>query len=147
MTLADSNIWLSLLLSKHEFHGATRAWFTDRNSPGPTLFCRATQQSFLRLLTTREVFSPYGIPPLTNEGAWSAYESFIADMRISWVEEPAGVESLWKELAGRPHSSPKLWADAYLAAFAMTGGYQLVTTDKGFKQFQGLDLLVLSPKG
>jgi uncharacterized protein len=37
--------------------------------------------------------------------------------------------------------------DAYLAAFAIAGGHQLVTTDKAFKQFQGLDLLVLSPKG
>jgi hypothetical protein len=33
--------------------------------------------------------------------------------------------------------------DAYLAAFAMSGQQQLVTTDKGFKQFKGLDLLVL----
>jgi predicted nucleic acid-binding protein len=38
----------------------------------------------------------------------------------------------------------KLWADAYLAAFAMSAGHQLVTTDKGFKQFKGLDVLVLS---
>jgi predicted nucleic acid-binding protein len=34
--------------------------------------------------------------------------------------------------------------DAYLAAFAITGGYQLVTTDKAFKQFKGLNLLILS---
>ena len=34
--------------------------------------------------------------------------------------------------------------DAYLAAFAMAGAYQLVTTDSAFKQFTGLDLLVLS---
>jgi len=37
--------------------------------------------------------------------------------------------------------------DAYLAAFAFAGGHQLVTTDKGFKQFKGLDLVVLSSKG
>jgi predicted nucleic acid-binding protein len=34
--------------------------------------------------------------------------------------------------------------DAYLAAFAMAGGYQLVTADKAFKQFKGLDPRVLS---
>jgi predicted nucleic acid-binding protein len=33
--------------------------------------------------------------------------------------------------------------DAYLAAFAQTGGYQMVTTDAGFKQFGGLDLVLL----
>lgn len=26
MTLADSNIWLALALSKHEFHEAARTW-------------------------------------------------------------------------------------------------------------------------
>ncbi len=146
MPLADSNIWLALVLSKHEFHGVTRAWFADRKPAEPTLFCRSTQQSFLRLLTTRAVLAPYGIPPLSNEAAWSAYEGFLADERISWVEEPRGLESSWKKLAGCSQASPKLWADAYLAAFAMAGGYQLVTTDKGFKQFKGLDLVVLSSK-
>jgi len=34
--------------------------------------------------------------------------------------------------------------DAYLAAFALSGAHQLVTTDRAFKQFKGLDLLVLT---
>ncbi|MGB5880800.1 MAG: hypothetical protein WBH85_12285, partial [Thermoanaerobaculia bacterium] len=33
--------------------------------------------------------------------------------------------------------------DAYLAAFALTGGYRMVTTDADFKQFSGLDLELL----
>jgi hypothetical protein len=32
----------------------------------------------------------------------------------------------------------------YLAAFALAGGHQFVTTDKAFRQFKGLDLLLLS---
>ncbi|MDZ4659366.1 MAG: TA system VapC family ribonuclease toxin [Bythopirellula sp.] len=144
MPLADSNIWLALALSKHAFHGVTRDWLAGRKSTEPLLFCRPTQQSFLRLLTTHAVLSPYGIPPLSNNAAWLAYEGFLADGRISWAEEPPGLESLWKKLAGDAKASPKLWADAYLAAFAISGGNQLVTTDKGFKQFKGLDLLVLT---
>ena len=108
------------------------------------LFCRSTQQSFLRLVTTRAVLAPYGIPPLSNKAAWSAYEGFLADERISWVAEPRGLDSYWKKWAGGSKASPKLWMDAYLAAFAMAGGYQLVTTDHAFKQFKGLDLLVLA---
>lgn len=42
------------------------------------------------------------------------------------------------------HTSPKLWMDAYLAAIAITGGFQLLTTDQGFKQFAGLDLILLT---
>lgn len=53
-------------------------------------------------------------------------------------------QSHWKKLAGNSKAAPKLWMDAYLAAFAVAGGYQLVTTDKAFKQFKGLNHLVLS---
>ena len=143
MPLADNNIWLALALSKHAFHAAARAWLAGR-APREALFCRATQQSFLRLLTTSAVSAPYGIPPLSNKAAWSVYEGFLADERIAWVEEPSGLERHWKKLAAGSKASPKLWMDAYLAAFALAGGYQLVTTDKAFKQFKGLGLLLLS---
>ena len=39
-------------------------------------------------------------------------------------------------------ASPKLWMDAYLAAFAIAGGCQLVTTDQGFAQFPSLRCLL-----
>ena len=39
--------------------------------------------------------------------------------------------------------SPRVWMDAYLAAFARAEGCTLVTTDGAFKQFEGLDFLVL----
>ncbi len=144
MMLADSNVWLALALSKHEFHGAALAWIGGRKPSEAALFCRSTQQSFLRLLTTRAVLAPYGIPPLSNKAAWQACEGFLADKRVAWVGEPPRLESHWKKLAVKSQASPKLWMDAYLAAFAMAGEYQLVTTDKAFRQFKGLDLLVLS---
>ncbi|MBI3924942.1 MAG: hypothetical protein HY319_05325 [Armatimonadetes bacterium] len=41
------------------------------------------------------------------------------------------------------HGFAELWMDAYLAAFAIAGGSRIVTTDFAFKQFPGLDLLIL----
>ena len=70
MKLPDSNIWLALALSFHEFHDAALDWLDGEKSEGELLFCRSTQQSFLRLLTTAAVFSPFGNPPLTNAEAW-----------------------------------------------------------------------------
>ena len=107
------------------------------------LFCRSVQQSVLRLLTTTEVMAWYGIKPLSNLEAWGVYEAFIADDRIVFRDEPPGLAVLWKKLAARRTSSPKLWMDAYLAAFAVACGAQLVTTDKAFTQFPGLDVLVV----
>jgi toxin-antitoxin system PIN domain toxin len=148
VVLCDSNIWLALALSKHVHHTTVREWLGTVEEPASVLFCRATQQAFLRLLTNASVLSPYGNPPLTNREAWSAYEALLTDDRISLrADEPVGVESLWKELAVRGSASPKLWMDAYLAAFARAGRYRMVTTDAAFRQFRGLDLLVLGQSG
>ena len=51
-----------------------------------------------------------------------------------------GMRYGWAALSGA--ASPKLWMDAYLAAFAIESGQQLVTTDTGFRQFKGLDATV-----
>ena len=143
MMLADSNVWLALTLSQHRFHEASAAWMQSLPKKPALLFCRATQQSFLRLLTTRAVMEPYGIPPLSNHKAWSVYEGFRADRRVGWADEPEGLDDRWKAAAGHAKPSPKLWMDAYLAAFAIQSGHQLVTTDRDFRQFKGLDLFLL----
>ena len=142
--LCDVNIWLALALSDHAHHSAARQWFDSVEGSGQTLFCRYTQQSFLRLLTNASVLAPYGNKPLTNTAAWSAYESFLADDRIALRQgEPPGLEARWKQLAAKRTASPKLWMDAYLAAFALAGQLTLVTNDRAFKQFRGLSLTLL----
>jgi len=116
------------------------------DEPESVLLCRAIQQAVLRLLTNPSVLGLYGLSPLTNRQAWSIYEALLADDRIAYqADEPAGLEPLWKEFALCGTASPKLWMDAYLAAFARAGGYRMVTTDGAFRQFRGLDLLVLPP--
>jgi uncharacterized protein len=141
--LSDSNVWLALALLQHEFHAAARKWLSGLSAHERVFFCRSTQQSFLRLLTTRAVLAPYGIPPLSNEAAWHAFEGFLKNRSINFMEEPSGLEAHWKRLTNGLKPAPKLWMDAYLAAFAMAGEYSLVTLDKAFKQFKGLDLVVL----
>lgn len=147
MILCDSNVWLALALSKHSHHTVAREWLKTVDTPASIILCRPTQQAFLRLLTNATVLGLYGNPPLTNREAWSACEALLADDRIVFqTDEPDGLESLWKKLAIRTTASPKLWMDAYLAAFALAGRYRMVTTDTAFRQFQGLDLLVLKQR-
>ncbi|HEX3126009.1 MAG TPA: TA system VapC family ribonuclease toxin [Thermoanaerobaculia bacterium] len=144
MLLCDSNVLLALTLSEHVHHGATRMWLDSVQEPESILICRATQQTFLRLLTNSSVLSAYGHQPLTNREAWSVYEALLADDRVVFqVDEPRGVDAVWKAFAARNTASPKLWMDAYLAALALTGGHQMVTTDGAFRQFRDLKLLVL----
>ncbi len=148
MVLCDSNVWLALALSRHVHHAATRKWFEAVEVAASIHFCRATQQTLLRLLTNPSVLSPYGNLPLTNRQAWESYETLLADDRIVLrEEEPAGLETHWQRLAVCDTASPKIWMDAYLAAFALAGGYRMVTTDAAFKQFRGLKLEVLGKHG
>jgi uncharacterized protein len=143
MNLPDSNVWLALTLSKHPFHGAASAWISGEAAKSSIRFCRSTQQSFLRLLTTEKLMAAYGLPPMTNAAAWELYERLLSDTRIDWADEPGGVESRWKDFAARGTASPKMWMDAYLAAFALAGKFRLITTDHGFQQYKGLDPLIL----
>jgi uncharacterized protein len=141
--LADVNFWLAQAILKHEFHEAAKRSFLEESEAGEWLFCRATQHSFLRLLTTGAVFKPYGSEPLTNRQAWEVYDGILASSRVLYGEEPPELERHWKELGVEEAASPKVWMDAYLAAFAKAGGHKLVTTDAGFRRFEGLELEVL----
>jgi uncharacterized protein len=63
----------------------------------------------------------------------------MADEQITFANEPEGMEAF----ALRDTSSPKLCKDAWLAAFALCSGFQLITTDKAFSRFNGLNLRVV----
>lgn len=143
LTLADSNIWLALTLTGHDYHETALTWLETMTNPGEILFCRSTQQSFLRLLTTSAVLGPFGNSPLTNAEAWEVYAGILGNPRIAFAQEPADLERHWQRLALRRTASPKVWMDAYLAAFAIAGQYRLVTIDAAFGQFDELDLHLL----
>lgn len=103
-----------------------------------------TQNTFLRLLTNKRRLQPHGLAALSNEQAIAVYRTFFRDSCIKFCPEPRGLESLWLRLAAHGSASPLLWMDAYLAALAISGGLRLVTFDAGFRQFTGLDLLLLT---
>lgn len=144
MILCDTNVWLALSLSKHSHHQVTVKWFEKQSDSKSVCFCRATQQSYLRLLSTTKLLGAFGNDALTNRQAWGAYSALLEDYRVSFAPEPPDLDSRWTHYGLRDTASPKLWMDSYLAAFAVAGGLQLVTLDRGFRQFEGLNLEVLA---
>ena len=135
MSLCDQNVWLALVLPAHTHHVAAKAWW-DGLQAERALFCRSTQQGFLRLLTTEAVSAPYGLPARTQSQAWDIYHQIMSDPCAGFLPEPAGLEELWEKLSAQESASPKLWMDAYLAAMAIKSGCVLVTFDGGFRQFE-----------
>ena len=143
MILADTNFWLALVLSKHLFHTPAIRWFQHQPTSSSILFCRSTQQSFLRLLTTDTLMRVYSIPAMTNSLAWETYQTILANPRCGYTNESGDLSCQWTQYSNRDSASPKLWMDSYLAALAVTSGHQFVTTDVAFRQFEKLDLIVI----
>lgn len=145
MYLADVNIWLALAFDGHAHHQTVRTWFRRKPRQRDLTFCRATQQSFLRLVTTASVAKGFDAVVLSNAEAWALYDRLRGGEQITWTPEPEGLEAIWKRLSVRGQSSPKLWADAYLSAFAIAAEAEIVTLDRAFRQFDGLSATVLDP--
>jgi hypothetical protein len=80
---------------------------------------------------------------LTCAKAWSVYDQFLADPRITFATEPAGIEPAWREYSAPFQYSPKVWTDAYLAAFARCASLHVVTFDEGMRQYRGVKCIVL----
>ena len=72
------------------------------------------------------------------------YDEFFVDSRVSFSDEPPNVEMSWRAYTKRETFSTKVWTDAFLAAFASTAGFDLVTFDKGFAQYADLRFTILS---
>ena len=139
--LLDTNVWLALALAEHPGHRAAQAWFIEQKpEPESLIFCRSTEQSLLRLLSSEKILNAMGSQALSNKQAIDAVDKMQKHPNVATKTEPVNLRSIWLRLASRPTPSPKLWMDAYLAAFTITGGHQMVTFDKAFRQFLSLGL-------
>jgi toxin-antitoxin system PIN domain toxin len=145
--LFDANVWLALAFVDHPHHRVALAAYRSATEAHPALFCRATQQAFLRLASTPGFLRLCNAAGLTNRDALQTLERFMASRSVAYREEPSGVAPLWHRLAATDSASPKVWMDAYLAAFAISGDIQMVTLDHDFKAFEGhgLQLHLLDP--
>ena len=122
----DVNVWLALVLEDHVHRAAAREWLESTESE-LIGFLRITQLSVLRLLTTPAAMDG---KPLRMSEAWAAYDALFGDDRVAFVEEPRGIDSVFRKYAHHKHSAPKVWADAWLLAFAECAGGAVITFDQ-----------------
>jgi predicted nucleic acid-binding protein len=77
--LPDVNDWLALTFQRHGHHRVATAWMAAL-PPAMCVFCRITQQGFLRLATNPIAF---GNEALTMTDAWDAYDQMFDDPRVA----------------------------------------------------------------
>jgi len=138
--LCDINFLLAACYQRHTHHPAALEWLNAQDELS-ILICRNTQLGLLRLLSNTSVMGE-DVCSLTQ--AWTIYDEIMMDERFDFSAEPERLEHFLREFTSGRTISPKLWQDAYLAAFARSARAHLVTFDQGFKQFKGLKLTLLT---
>jgi toxin-antitoxin system PIN domain toxin len=137
--MLDVNVWFALAIEDHPFHERAAEYWQNESSER-FAFCRITALGLLRLCA-----NPAAIPgdPMTVDEAWNAYAAFRGLPEVDSVTESESCEILLAQWAEHSLFTPKRWTDAYLAAFAISGGMRLVSFDDDFRKFAGLDFLHL----
>lgn len=138
--LCDVNLLLALVTDRHTHHPLAERWM-EKLSAGEVVVCRVVQTGLLRLLNNPAVMREEA---MDTDGCWSIWRELLEDERICFVpSEPPGLDAVFEEFTRKRSFSPRLWTDAYLAAYARVGGFTLVTFDSGFSNFSGLTCEVL----
>lgn len=144
-SLIDTSVWVASVFPHHPAYRLAQNELGKATKKQQAYFCRATQQSFLRLITTPQLLRHYDAEGFTNRAALRELQLLSTRPEVAEMDEPPGTEVLWHGIASVDTASPKVWMDAYLAAFAITGNLRFVTLDKDFKNFEkhGLQLQLL----
>jgi toxin-antitoxin system PIN domain toxin len=140
MYLPDINVWLALAFEAHKHHGPAKNWFEGIQDDS-IAFCRLTQLGFLRLSTNSAVFAEEA---LSLGNAWDCYDLLLEDSRVEFVLEPLGLDHFFRLFTAGSSWSPKVWNDAYLAAFSLTANVRLVSFDRAFRRYEDLDCSILA---
>ena len=137
--LPDVNVWLALAVNQHPHHDAAAAYWSGHEA-GLVWFCRVTMLGLVRLLSNPKVM---GEQALDLKQSLATYHRFAALPEIGWHAEPSDCGDQLQKLVSTDLPA-RLLTDAYLAAFAKSARLRMVTFDKDFGRFQGLDCLRLS---
>jgi toxin-antitoxin system PIN domain toxin len=140
--LWDVNVWLALLDPGNANHALAKAREKELVGGGVAL-CRVAQAGCLRLLTTEAVMGKKDVRSMKD--AWMEMDRLAVLESVVFHEEPPTLEREWRKLTALDTPAPKIWTDAYLAAFAIAARLRFVTFDKGFRKYPGLHLLVVEP--
>jgi hypothetical protein len=139
----DINVWVALTYEGHVHHAVGAAWFAELQPDAALAFCRFTQLGLLRILTTAPIM---GDEVMTQPQAWAAYDRWLQDPRVRFMDEPSEIEPPFRSFTRRRQPAAKDWADSFLAAFATAGGLTLVTFDRGLRA-KAKSAILLRPVG
>ncbi len=123
----DVNVWLALNFSRHAHNTTAVRWYKALGDSATFVFCRHTQLGLFRLLSTEVVMQQ---DVLSQQECWRVFDEWYKSGEAILAGEPAALEADLRPRTTEKIATPKVWADAYLAAFAESANLTLVTFDK-----------------
>ena len=90
-SLFDTNVWLATIFPTHPFYGPAQQALQQRTAAQPAVWCRSTQQSFLRLASTPALHKAYGAEGMTNRDALAVLDALQALPQVALRDESTGV--------------------------------------------------------
>src|SRR5258708_11061787 len=137
LNFLDANVWLALLWGRHIHSERAREWL-EKFPEEKFFFCRFTQLTVLRLLTSTAVM---GNDVRKMPAAWELWDKVCADDRVAYLSEPEAIETEFRRQSRLGTSSPKVCSSSYLLAFATTPGVKPVKFDPA-RPFRGSEMLL-----
>ena len=137
--LPDLNVWLALASPNHKHHSsAVQYW--EKQASQQVLFCTTTALGLVRLVMQPKVM---GDAALTAADASALLDQFVQQPGVSHAQPSSEGWDVFHGFMRPADLSPRLCADAHLAALAITNQWRLVSFDQDFHLFSGLNLLQL----
>jgi len=140
MKVWDVNLWVYAFRPDSPLHEAAHASLQATMGKRESfIFSAGIAASFLRLVTDPRIFKQ----PSTAAEAWLFIDAVESHPSAMHVEMDSMAFGIFKHLCLVANSAGDEIPDAYLAALAIRQDAILVTADRGFKRYKGLELELL----
>jgi toxin-antitoxin system PIN domain toxin len=137
--LPDLNVWLALVWPEHSHHQhAVHYW--EEQASDQVLFSTVTALGLVRLVSQPKLMGP----AVRNAAEASALlEALCQQPGVGLAEPEHGGWEVFHQLLRGGKIPARLCTDAHLAALAIANGWRLVSFDRDFERFAGLQRLPL----
>lgn len=137
--LPDLNVWLALAYPDHSHHRqAVQDW--EHQAADQVLFWTVSALGLVRLVCQPKLM---GAAVRTAAEASGLLNAFCQQPGVSIASTEEHGWDVFHQLLRNSEVPARLCTDADLAAFAMANGWRLVSFDRDFERFTGLERLVL----
>lgn len=140
MRLLDVNVLVNALRTESAHHEAAFTFIDEaRRGAEPVVILPEIAVGFLRIVTRRDLFTD----PESSDSAMSALRAWCAAPSVRIREAGVGRWSRFETLMDTHHLTGGDIHDGLLAAACLDFTATLVTSDRGFTRFPGLQLELL----